>query len=105
MMLSNFKLPSLKLPGLKQPSATLAEYDTVLSWIVIALLALGMVMVYSSSIATAEASKSTGYQQDYLLRHGLYIFLGLLAGALVFQIPSEPGKTSHPICLCWACFC
>jgi cell division protein FtsW len=97
MILNNFKLPSLKLPGLKQPNATLAEYDTVLSWIVIALLAMGLVMVYSSSIATAEAAKSTGYQQSYyLLRHGLYIFLGLLAGALVFQIPSRTWQNLAP---------
>ncbi len=67
-----------------------AEYDNVLVWVVIALLSFGLVMVYSSSIATAEASKATGYQQTYfLLRHGMYILLGLVAGAMVFQMPSK----------------
>lgn len=89
MDLSSLKTSGLKLFSLNAPDTPAAEYDNVLTWIVIALLSLGLVMVYSSSIATAEAAKSTGYQQSYyLLRHGLYIFLGLLAGALTFQIPS-----------------
>lgn len=87
MDLSSLKTSGLKLFSLNAPDTPAAEYDNVLTWIVIALLSLGLVMVYSSSIATAEAAKSTGYQQSYyLLRHGLYIFLGLLAGALTFQI-------------------
>jgi len=74
-----------------------AEFDTVLTWIVIALLSLGLVMVYSSSIATAEASRFTGYNQSfYLLRHGLYIFLGLIVGAVVFQIPSRIWQNFSP---------
>ena len=107
MDLSSLKLSGLKLFSLKPfnqklfnvngPNTQAAEYDSVLSWIVIALLSLGLVMVYSASIATAEAAKSTGYQQSYyLLRHGLYIFLGLLAGALVFQIPSNTWQKISP---------
>ena len=77
--------------------APVAEYDTVLTWIVIALLSLGLVMVYSSSIATAEAAKSTGYQQTYyLVRHALYIFLGLLAGVMAFQIPLKNWQSLAP---------
>jgi len=107
MDLSSLKLSGLKLFSLKPfnqklfnlngPNTQTAEYDSVLSWIVIALLSLGLVMVYSASIATAEAAKSTGYQQGYyLMRHGLYIFLGLLAGALVFQIPSNTWQKFSP---------
>jgi cell division protein FtsW len=102
MELSSVKLSALKLFGLKPfdmngPDTQTAEYDSVLTWIVIALLSLGLVMVYSASIATAEAAKITGYQQGYyLMRHGLYIFLGLLAGALVFQIPSNTWQKISP---------
>ena len=102
MNLSSLKLSGFKRFGL-QPfnldgtSNQAGEYDNVLTWIVIALLSLGMVMVYSSSIAIAEAAKFTGYQQSYyLLRHGLYVFLGLLAGALVFQIPSNTWQNLAP---------
>jgi len=100
-------LSSLKLFGMKPfnmgpfnmngPNIQVAEYDSVLTWIVIALLSLGLVMVYSSSIATAEAAKFTGYRQSYyLMRHALYILLGLLAGALVFQIPSKTWQNLAP---------
>lgn len=97
MVLASLKLPAFKIPNMKGVSVQTAEYDTVLSWIVIALLALGLVMVYSSSIAIAEASKSTGFQQGYyLMRHALFIFLGLLAGAVMFQIPSRIWQNFAP---------
>ena len=73
------------------------EYDSVLVWVVIALLSIGLVMVYSSSIATAEATKATNYQQTYyLMRHGMYILLGLLAGAVAFQIPTKTWQELAP---------
>ena len=102
MILAKLKMFSLKLPGSKlfgqqEKNTQTEEYDSVLGWIVIALLALGLVMVYSSSIATAEASRATGYQQSYyLMRHSLYIFLGLFAGALVFQMPSRIWQNIAP---------
>jgi cell division protein FtsW len=97
MNLSSLKLFSLNPFSLNGQNTQAAEYDAVLSWIVIALLSLGLVMVYSSSIATAEAAKFTGYRQSYyLMRHALYIFLGLLAGALVFQIPAKTMQNLAP---------
>ena len=90
-------LESIKRFNLNPPNSPAAEYDAVLSWIVIALLSLGLVMVYSSSIAIAEAAKFTGYQQTfYLLRQGVYIALGLIAGAVVFQIPSQTWQNIAP---------
>lgn len=97
MELSRMATAGLKWIGTDDNKMQTAEFDSVLSWIVIALLTLGLVMVYSSSIATAEASRATGYQQSYyLLRHGLYIFLGILAGVIVFQIPSKTWQTLSP---------
>lgn len=65
---------------------TLVEYDEILAWIIIALLAFGLIMVYSASIATAEASKFTGFQPTYyLIRHALYILLGIITGIFIFQ--------------------
>ena len=37
-----------------------ADYDRELIWVTVLLLAFGLVMVYSASIATAEASCSAG---------------------------------------------
>ncbi|HYR05803.1 MAG TPA: putative lipid II flippase FtsW [Gallionella sp.] len=74
-----------------------AQYDELLVWVLIALLALGLVMVYSASIATAEAGKFTGYQPTYyLLRHGVFIAAGLLAGLLAFQVPVQLWQNYAP---------
>ncbi len=74
-----------------------AQFDELLIWVVIALLALGLVMVYSASIATAEANKYTGYQPAYyLLRHGVFIAAGLLIGLFAFQIPVQLWQSYAP---------
>lgn len=79
------------------PRRVMADYDTVLTWIVAALLALGLVMVYSASIATAEAGKFTGYQPAYyLIRHTIFILVGLLAGIVVFQVPTQTWQKLAP---------
>ena len=70
------------------PSVLPQELDGWLLWSALALLLFGLVMVYSASIATAEGSKFTGYQSTYfLVRHGVFIAIGLIAGAVVFQMP------------------
>ena len=67
-----------------------AQFDMLLIWVLIALLSIGLVMVYSSSIATAEGSKFTNHQATYyLIRHGVFIAVGLVAGLLAFQIPVQ----------------
>ena len=74
-----------------------AQFDELLIWVLIALLALGLVMVYSASIATAEAGKFTGYQPAYyLLRHGVFIAVGLLAGLLALQGPVQLWQNYAP---------
>jgi len=74
-----------------------AQYDDLLIWVFIALLSIGLVMVYSSSIATAEGSKFTGHQASYyLMRHSLFIVVGLLAGLFAFQVPVQMWQTYSP---------
>lgn len=64
------------------------NYDQMLVWVTLILLGLGLVMVYSSSIAIAEADKATGHQSTYyLVRQSIFILIGLCAGAATFQIP------------------
>ncbi len=75
----------------------IAEYDSVLTWIVTALLAIGLVMVYSASIATAEAGKFTGYQPSYyLMRHAVFVLIGLFAGVVAFQVPTKTWQKWAP---------
>ena len=78
----------MRAATLSTARAAMPEYDQMLVWTVLALLAIGLVMVYSASIATAEASKFTGFNAEYyLLRHGMYIVVGLVIGIAAFQIP------------------
>jgi cell division protein FtsW len=71
-----------------KPRTPLAEFDHSLAWAMALLLGLGLVMVYSASIAISEGSRATGYQSTYfLMRHALFITLGVAAALVVFQIP------------------
>ncbi|HQR04368.1 MAG: putative lipid II flippase FtsW [Proteobacteria bacterium] len=73
---------------LAQPGRASMELDPLLLWPALGLLLFGLVMVYSASIAIAEAGKSTGYAATYyLMRHGVFLTVGLVAGVVVFQIP------------------
>lgn len=73
------------------------QYDAMLLWIVLVLLALGLVMVYSASIATAEASRFTGYRAEYyLMRHGFFILVGVIVGIAAFQISMEEWQKLAP---------
>ena len=74
-----------------------AQFDELLVWVMIGLLMLGLVMVYSASIATAEANKFTGYQPTYFLfRHGIFVAVGLLFGVFAFQFPMQFWQTYSP---------
>ncbi|MES1981443.1 MAG: putative lipid II flippase FtsW [Pseudomonadota bacterium] len=75
----------------------LVDYDVTLAWIVLALLSIGLVMVYSASIATAEESKFTGFHPTYyLVRHSLFVLVGIAAGAAAFQIPMHVWQKLAP---------
>ena len=64
------------------------EFDQALIWTMALLLALGLVMVYSASIAIAEGSRVSAYQPTYyLVRHALFALASLAAAAAVFQVP------------------
>jgi len=77
--------------------APMAELDYGVLSISFLLLALGLVMVYSSSIAIAEAGKYTGNQPAYfLIRHGIFLFIGTMAGFICFQFPMKFWEQAAP---------
>jgi cell division protein FtsW len=84
--------------------APLAEYDQSLVWLMALLLGLGLVMVYSASIAIAEGSRATGYQSTYfLIRHAVFVALGGAAATMVFQVPLRWWQQAAPyLFLCGA---
>ncbi|MDP2108896.1 MAG: FtsW/RodA/SpoVE family cell cycle protein, partial [Rhodocyclaceae bacterium] len=74
-----------------------AELDGLLLWPALGLLLLGLVMVYSSSIAMAEGSRFTGNQSAYFLfRHAIFLCIGLMAGVIAFQIPLRLWQQAAP---------
>ena len=74
-----------------------AEYDRSLTWCALLLAAGGLVMVYSSSIPTAEASRFTGYNPAwYLVRHAVFLALALAAAIAVFMTPSRAWQLVAP---------
>ncbi|THF61897.1 putative lipid II flippase FtsW [Pseudothauera nasutitermitis] len=82
---------------LMRPGAPTRELDPLLIWSAVSLLLIGLVMVYSASIAIAEGSRFTGYQAHYfLLRHGVYLALGTALGLLAFQVPMGRWQQAAP---------
>ena len=78
-------------------SAASEEYDRSLVWTALLLLTIGLVMVYSASIATAEAARYTGHQPAYfLLRHLAALGVAFVAAALAFQVPVRVWQRAAP---------
>ncbi|PWB59648.1 MAG: putative lipid II flippase FtsW [Nitrosomonadales bacterium] len=74
-----------------------SDYDQPLLWSVLLLLAFGLIMVYSASIASAGASRMTGFNESYfLLRQGVFLAAGLIAGAIAFQVPLRGWQKLSP---------
>ena len=78
-------------------SAPDAEYDRSLAWAGLLLAAAGLVMVYSASIATAEASRLTGGNSAwYLARHATFLGAALFAAITVFLVPARMWQKAAP---------
>jgi cell division protein FtsW len=74
------------------------EYDRTLVWLMTLLLGLGIVMVYSSSIAIAEGGRATGYDPGYFLtRHALFVLVGIVFAILAFQVPLRLWQQAAPV--------
>ena len=73
------------------------EYDAGLLWSSLLLLGLGLVMVYSSSIATAETLRYTGGRTGFFLtRHTTFLAISIVASLFVFQVPMRVWQQLAP---------
>ena len=73
--------------GSGKPTAV-SGFDQTLAWVVISLLALGLVMVYSASVAMHDNPKFANYSPTYFLnRQAAFIALGFVAALVTLQIP------------------
>jgi cell division protein FtsW len=66
----------------------LTSFDTVLVGVAGALLALGLVMVYSASVALPDNPKFANYSPTYFLtRQLMFLAIGLVVALAVVQVP------------------
>ena len=73
---------------LYNPARRDSSLDLVLIWSATLLCAIGLVMVYSASIAMADAERFTGFRPGYfLVRHGAYLTVGLVLALAAFRVP------------------
>ncbi len=72
-----------------KPKANQVRLDNNILFSAIILMTIGVVMVYSSSIAYAGRDSGVGNQYFYLMRHVVNLFLGLVCGLVAFNIDTR----------------
>jgi len=73
------------------------SFDHGLFWVSMILIGIGLVMVYSSSIALAETSKKYGnFSEYFLIRQTLFICISVIAGLITFLIPIRSWQKVSP---------
>ncbi len=77
--------------------AAMYPHDPVVTWATLLLLAVGVVMVYSASIAIAEGGRYSNHQSVFfLIRHTLFLVISLAAGWMVYQLPMRAWQEAAP---------
>jgi cell division protein FtsW len=83
--------------GGAQASTRWQGFDAPLVWVTMGLIALGLVMVYSASVAMPDNPKFARYAPTYFLtRHLLSIAIAFVAALATVQIPLRLWEKSAP---------
>ena len=83
--------------GMSAAPMQLASFDQVLVWVTVALLAWGLVMVYSASIAMPDNPRFTRYTHNYfLVRHMMWLVIAFVVALIAFQIPVSTWEKLAP---------
>lgn len=78
----------IAIPTLDRPNAAMRDYDEILLWVGVLLAGIGIVMVYSASIAIAEGGRQGASSPSYfLVRHAVALAISGIAAVVVFQVP------------------
>ncbi|HEX7892131.1 MAG TPA: putative lipid II flippase FtsW [Ramlibacter sp.] len=86
------------MPGqARHDNSRIHAFDPALLWLTVALLAWGLVMVYSASVALPDNPKFQRYAHTYFLtRHALFLALSFVVGLLAFQVKVESWERIAP---------
>jgi len=70
------------------PEKTIGQktYDAPLMFVTSMLLIVGLIMIASASVDIADVRNGNPFH--YVIRHGIFIVLGLIAGLFTYQLPS-----------------
>ncbi len=91
------KLPVRDWVNVNAQPTRVMGFDQSLVWVVLGLLALGLVMVYSASIALPDSPKFAKYTQTHFFsRHLMSLSLAISAAAIVTQIPLSTWERVAP---------
>ena len=72
-------------------------FDQALVWVVVGLLALGLVMVYSASVQLPDNPRFARYTPTYFLtRHAMFIVLAVVVAALTLKVPMRVWEKLAP---------
>jgi cell division protein FtsW len=83
---------------LYNPARRESSLDPALLWTALLLACVGLVMVYSASIAMAEAERFTGFKPTYfLLRHGIFLAVGVAVALALFRVPVWLWQKASPL--------
>jgi cell division protein FtsW len=79
------------------PSPQQGGLDFAMIWVAVALVAWGLVMVYSASIAMPENPKFAKYAHShFFVRHAIGVFVALVVALMVFQVPMSGWERMAP---------
>jgi cell division protein FtsW len=92
------RLGTTRLAATGSAPTRVMGFDQALVWVTVALLAWGLVMVYSASIAMPENPRFAKYTHSYfLLRHLMWLALSFVAALLAFQVPVATWEKAAPM--------
>jgi len=82
------RLGATRSLGARVAASRVTGFDQPLVWVTVALLAWGLVMVYSASIAMPDNPRFSKYTPTYFLtRHVIWLAISFVAALLAFQVP------------------
>ena len=91
------RLSSRNYAGTRDGAVRDLGFDQPLAWVAVALLAWGLVMVYSASVALPDNPRFANYAHThFLIRHTFSIAVGLIAALVAFQFPLRAWERMAP---------
>jgi len=87
--MNNVTVKSFSLPN---------SVDNTLVLVTSILLVIGLIMIASASVDIADVRNNNPFH--YVMRHGVFVILGIIAGFITYQLPSAWWQKMGWLALC-----